>query len=81
MAAPRQQQQVGPHAGQPGITRQGGVAPELIHQQQAFGRPLARFDRRIDVHISSIRQKLGPRGDGLSWIESVRGLGYQLLKD
>jgi DNA-binding response OmpR family regulator len=49
--------------------------------QEAFGRPLARFDRRIDVHISSIRQKLGSRDDGQSWIESVRGLGYQLLKD
>ena len=49
--------------------------------QEAFGRPLARFDRRIDVHISSIRQKLGMRPDGQSWIQSVRGLGYQLLKD
>lgn len=49
--------------------------------QQAFGRPLARFDRRIDVHISSIRQKLGIRPDGESWIQSVRGLGYQLMED
>jgi DNA-binding response OmpR family regulator len=49
--------------------------------QEAFGRPLARFDRRIDVHISSIRQKLGQRADGQSWIQSVRGLGYQLLRD
>jgi DNA-binding response OmpR family regulator len=49
--------------------------------QQAFGRPLTRFDRRIDVHISSIRQKLGTRPDGQSWIQSVRGRGYQLLKD
>ncbi|UQY33031.1 response regulator transcription factor [Pseudomonas fulva] len=49
--------------------------------QQAFNRPLARFDRRIDVHISSIRQKLGMRPDGQSWIQSVRGLGYQLLED
>lgn len=49
--------------------------------QQAFDRPLARFDRRIDVHISSIRQKLGTRPDGQSWIQSVRGLGYQLLED
>lgn len=49
--------------------------------QQAFGRPLARFDRRIDVHISSIRQKLGTRPDGQSWIQSVRGMGYQLLED
>jgi DNA-binding response OmpR family regulator len=48
---------------------------------QAFGQPLARFDRRIDVHISSIRQKLGLRDDGQSWIQSVRGRGYQLLLD
>ena len=53
--------------------------PEI--SMQAFGRPLARFDRRIDVHVSSIRQKLGLRGDGQSWIQSVRGLGYQLLQD
>ncbi|MFP5475984.1 MAG: response regulator [Gammaproteobacteria bacterium] len=48
---------------------------------QVFGKPLARFDRRIDVHISSIRQKLGLRGDGTPWILSVRGQGYQLLVD
>jgi DNA-binding response OmpR family regulator len=49
--------------------------------QRAFGRPLARFDRRIDVHISSIRQKLGQRASGGPWIVSVRGVGYQLLTD
>src|SRR4029078_6248754 len=27
--------------------------------EQALGRPLARFDRSIDVHLSAIRQKLG----------------------
>jgi two-component system, OmpR family, response regulator len=48
---------------------------------QAFDRPLARFDRRIDVHISSIRQKLGQRPDGQPWIVGVRGMGYQLLCD
>ncbi|MBT9550374.1 MAG: response regulator transcription factor [Hydrogenophaga sp.] len=60
-------------------------AGQLVSKQeislQAFGRPLARFDRRIDVHISSIRQKLGMRPDGESWIQGVRGLGYQLLED
>ena len=60
-------------------------AGQLVSKQdislQAFGQPLARFDRRIDVHISSIRQKLGLRSDGQSWIESVRGRGYQLLVD
>lgn len=60
-------------------------AGQLVSKQdismQAFGRPLGRFDRRIDVHISSIRQKLGARTDGQSWIQSVRGMGYQLLED
>jgi DNA-binding response OmpR family regulator len=60
-------------------------AGRLISRQeisvQAFGKPLGPFDRRIDVHISSIRQKLGVRSDGQSWIQSVRGQGYQLLED
>jgi DNA-binding response OmpR family regulator len=64
------------------LARQAGL---LVSKQdislQAFGQPLARFDRRIDVHISSIRQKLGLRSDGQSWIQSVRGRGYQLLLD
>jgi DNA-binding response OmpR family regulator len=49
--------------------------------KRAFGRALTPFDRRIDVHISSVRQKLGTRDDGQSWIQSVRGQGYQLLQD
>lgn len=49
--------------------------------QRALGRPLAPFDRRVDVHISSIRQKLGNRDDGRSWIQAVRGQGYQLVSD
>ena len=64
------------------LARQAG---QLVSRQdiskRAFGRPLERFDRRIDVHISSIRQKLGLRPDGQSWIQSVRGMGYQLLTD
>jgi DNA-binding response OmpR family regulator len=49
--------------------------------KRAFGQPLAAFDRRIDVHISSIRQKLGPQPDGQSWIRTVRGQGYQLVTE
>lgn len=59
-------------------------AGQLVRKEeislQAFGQPLARYDRRIDVHISSIRQKLGSRADGRPWIQSVRGQGYQLLE-
>lgn len=31
-------------------------------------------DRNIDVHIASLRKKLGPNFD---WIETVRGVGYR----
>ncbi|MGL4205919.1 MAG: response regulator [Aeromonadaceae bacterium] len=44
-----------------------------------LGRPLTRYDRSLDVHISNLRQKLGERADGRSPIETIRGIGYQLL--
>lgn len=60
-------------------------AGQLVSKQdiskRAFGKPLTPFDRRIDVHISSVRQKLGLGEDGQSRIKSVRGQGYQLLLD
>jgi DNA-binding response OmpR family regulator len=48
--------------------------------EKGLGRPLARFDRSIDVHVSSIRQKLGNLPDGSSFILTVRGKGYLLIK-
>lgn len=47
--------------------------------EQALGRPLSRFDRSIDVHISSIRHKLGHLPDGRSVIQTVIRKGYQLI--
>lgn len=49
--------------------------------EQGLGRPLARFDRSIDVHMSSIRHKLGSMDDGRSYIQSVYRLGYLLIKE
>ena len=49
--------------------------------EQALGRPLARFDRSIDVHLSAIRHKLGNFPDGRTCIQTVRRLGYQLVKE
>lgn len=46
---------------------------------KALGRPLARYDRSIDVHLSNLRAKLGQLGDGRSPIQTVRGIGYQYL--
>ena len=49
--------------------------------EQALGRPLARFERSIDVHMSSIRQKLGHLDDGRSCIQTVYRQGYQLIRE
>jgi DNA-binding response OmpR family regulator len=56
----------------------GRVVGKNEISEQALGRPLARFDRSIDVHLSSIRQKLG---EGSTLIRTVRGMGYHLVKE
>jgi two-component system, OmpR family, response regulator len=48
---------------------------------KALGRPLARYDRSIDVHVSNLRHKLGTLADGRSPIQTVRGVGYQYITD
>ncbi|WP_370654048.1 response regulator transcription factor [Methylophaga sp.] len=58
----------------------GQVVSKNALSEAALGRPLARFDRSIDVHMSSIRHKLGQQQDGHSYIQTVRGKGYQLIK-
>lgn len=58
----------------------GQVVSKNALSEAALGRPLARFDRSIDVHMSSIRQKLGRQADGHTYIQTVRGKGYQLIK-
>lgn len=49
--------------------------------EEALGRPLTRFDRSIDVHIHSIRNKLKPASDGRSRIHTVIRKGYLLVAD
>lgn len=49
--------------------------------ERALGRALTRHDRSIDVHLSSIRRKLGNFSDGRSLIQAVHRQGYQLLKE
>lgn len=44
-----------------------------IHNDDAF-----IVDRNIDVHIASLRKKLGPNFD---WIETVRGVGYRFREE
>jgi two-component system, OmpR family, response regulator len=59
----------------------GRVVGKAELSEQGLGRPLARFDRSIDVHVSALRQKLGVLADGRSWIQTVRGVGYQLVRE
>ena len=49
--------------------------------EHALGRPFTRHDRSIDVHVSSVRRKLGLLADGRSRIQAIHGQGYQLLKE
>jgi DNA-binding response OmpR family regulator len=41
-----------------------------------LGRPLAPYDRSVDVHVSKLRKKLGPDQCGAERIKSIRGSGY-----
>jgi DNA-binding response OmpR family regulator len=59
----------------------GRVVSRAELSEQGLGRPLARFDRAIDVHVASLRQKVGRLGDGRSCIQTVRGQGYQLARE
>ena len=49
--------------------------------ETALGRPLAPLDRSIDMHVSSLRRKLGPAAGGGERIKTVRGTGYLYALD
>jgi two-component system response regulator CpxR len=44
--------------------------------RRVLGRELLPFDRSIDVHVSHLRKKLGPRSDGGERITTLRAAGY-----
>jgi two-component system, OmpR family, response regulator len=46
---------------------------------QALGRPLAKFDRSIDVHLSSLRQKITQYSANPNLIQTIYRKGYQLI--
>ena len=59
----------------------GHVVEKQDLSERALGRALTRFDRNIDVHISSMRQKLIHPDPAMTVIMTVRGVGYQLLRE
>ena len=56
-------------------SRRGRVLSRDDIIEGALGRDSAVIDRTIDVHVTSLRKKLGPGG---AMIETVRGFGYRL---
>jgi DNA-binding response OmpR family regulator len=44
--------------------------------QDVLGRQLSPYDRSIDVHVSSLRRKLGHQQGDTERIKTVRGTGY-----
>lgn len=62
------------------LLRQAGhVVSKAELSERALGRELSRFDRSIDMHVSSLRKKLGPLAAGRERIKTVRGVGYQYI--
>lgn len=55
----------------------GRVVSKATLCERALGRKLMRYDRSLDMHVASLRRKLGPRPDGEERIKTVRGVGYQ----
>ena len=46
--------------------------------ERVWGTSLGFVNRSLDVHISSLRHKLGARPDGDRYIDTVHGVGYRL---
>ena len=60
----------------------GQVVSKTALSEQGLGRPLERFDRSIDVHLSSLRNKLNLSNAQLPLtLHTIRGQGYQLSLD
>lgn len=57
----------------------GEIVPKDQLSREALGRELGRYDRALDMHISNLRQKLGPLSSGGERIVTVRGSGYQYV--
>ena len=56
-----------------------GIATKEELSEKALGKPLAPFDRSIDMHMSNIRKKLPLRENDLPWFRTLRGRGYLLV--
>ena len=51
---------------------------ELI--ESVWGGDFPGVDRVVDVHISSLRRKLGDDAENPRYLATVRGVGYRMLE-
>ncbi len=63
------------------VRNAGHVVSKETLSEQALGRVLTAYDRSIDMHISKLRQKLKAEHDSPTIIHTVRGTGYQLIRE
>lgn len=54
----------------------GKVVKKEDLSENVLERRLSPYDRSLDMHISNLRKKLGPRADGSERIKTVRSVGY-----
>lgn len=54
----------------------GHVVKKEDLSENVLERRLSPYDRSLDMHISNLRKKLGPRTDGSERIKTVRSVGY-----
>ena len=59
----------------------GHVITKEALSERALSRKLTRYDRSIDMHVSNLRRKLGTDTNGQALIQTVRGIGYQLIRE
>jgi DNA-binding response OmpR family regulator len=52
----------------------GSVVTRETLAERALGRPLAPFDRSVDVHMHNLRKKISASPD--ERIKTIRGVGY-----
>ena len=54
----------------------GRIVKKEDLSERVLERKLSPYDRSLDMHISNLRKKLGPRSDGSDRIKTIRSVGY-----
>lgn len=58
------------------LAEAGKIVKKEDLSEHVLERKLSPYDRSLDMHISNLRKKLGPRSDGSERIKTIRSVGY-----